>query len=71
VAFDLLSIDMTQQSNIFLHSSMDVNPRIPIISVVGIYHLHYQVFAEDFPIIEFTVELNVTGNETTTTAQLI
>ncbi len=69
VAFDLLSIDMANQSNIFLHSSMDVIPRLPIISTPGTYQLHYEVFAKDFPILEFDIDLNVTGNAATTTAR--
>ena len=69
-SFDLLSIDMMNQSNIFLHSAADIRPRQSVIAAIGQYLLHYQVFAEDFPLIEFNVELNVTGNIFTTTAQL-
>jgi len=69
-SFDLLSIDLTQQSNIYLHSAADIHPRQPIISAIGKYLLHYQVFAQEFPIIEFIVDLQVTGNEVTTIAKL-
>ena len=69
-SFDLLSIDISNQSNIFLHSAADIHPRQPVISAIGHYLLHYQVFAEDFPINEFTVDLNATGNIATTTAQM-
>lgn len=39
VAFDLLSIDLNNQSNIFLHSALDVNPRVPLIHKSGKYIL--------------------------------
>ena len=71
VAFDLLSIDLGNQSNIYLHSALDVVPRVPIIQKSGSYKLEYEVFAESFPAISFLVELVVTGNEATTTAKLL
>lgn len=71
VRFDLLSIDMDNQSNIFLHSAQDIKPRVPIISTQGNYTMLYEVFAESFPPISFSILLNVTGNEATTTANII
>jgi len=71
VAFDLLSIDIDRQSEIYLHSALDVTPRDPIVTAIGDYDLAYQSFAENYPSIEFKILLHVTGNEATTTATLI
>ena len=62
VAFDLLSIDMNKPTDIYLHSALDVTPRSPIISKVGKYELVYEVFAEGFPPIIFSIDLDFTGN---------
>jgi len=71
VAFDLLSIDLNNQSNIYLHSALDVIPRVPIITIPGYYLLEYEIFAESFPPISFSISLDATGNEETTTANFI
>lgn len=77
-SFDLLAIDYHNPLNVYLHSRLDVyatNPagtvaRQPIISnSTGIHKLHYQVFAENFPILDFEIELNLTGNINTTSVK--
>lgn len=72
--FDLLAIDIRNPLNVYLHSLLDsliVTPtfvgRPPIIAgPAGKYKLTYQVFAENFPILEFYVVLNLTGDINTT-----
>ncbi len=72
--FDLLAIDAGNPLNVYLHSLLDsvvVTPtfagRPPIISgPAGSYRLTYQLFGENFPILEFTVILTLTGNISTT-----
>jgi hypothetical protein len=71
IAFDLLSIDIQNQLNIYLHSALDVRPRTPLISALGNFVLEYEVFAESFPPIRFKVSLSVTGQHRSTTATLL
>jgi len=70
IAFDLLSIDMNTQINVYLHSSLDVRPRRPIISEIGTYILEYEVYATSFPVLTFKVQLDLTGNISTSKAVL-
>jgi hypothetical protein len=68
----LLQIDNSNPLNVFLQSARDLLPRAPIISgPVGIYRLNYQVFAESFPMLEFEVDLDLTGNPATTNVILV
>jgi hypothetical protein len=46
------------QPGIYLHSAMDMIPRKPIITKAGVYRLYYKVFSDDFPLLEFTVEVD-------------
>lgn len=71
IAFDLLSIDINSQTDVYLHSSLDVKPRNPIITTIGIYDLEYEVYAASFPVLTFKVQLDLTGNASTTRAVLI
>jgi len=71
IAFDLLSIDLNNQSNIYLHSALDVFPRVPLITMTGTYVLEYEIFAESFPPISVSVSLINTGNEATSTASIV
>lgn len=73
-SFDLIAIDTQNPLNVYLHSLLDsliITPtfigRPPIITgPVGKYKLTYQVFAENFPILEFCVALELTGDINTT-----
>ncbi len=76
--FDLLAIDCDKPLDVYLHSQLDVYvpnsagtvARKPIISnSTGIHKLHYQVFAENFPILDLEIELNLTGNIKTTSVK--
>jgi len=61
--FDLVTLDLQNPTRVFLVSINDLSPRQPIISAQGTYHLRYQVFAIGFPLLEFTIELNVDGSQ--------
>ena len=68
----LLQIDNNNPLSVLLQSARDVVPRDPIISgPIGKYKLNYQIFAESFPMLEFAVELNLTGNPGTTDVVLV
>jgi len=76
--FDLLAIDTGNPLCVYLHSLLDmvmVTPtfagRPPIIAgPVGRYKLTYQIFAENFPLLEFCIVLDLTGNINTTTVSI-
>lgn len=74
-SFDLLAVNFNAPRNVYLHSRLDTYlptsvgtiERQPIIANGnGAYKLTYQVFAENFPILEFCVILNLTGDINTT-----
>lgn len=68
----LLQIDNNNPLHVFLQSARDVVPRVPIISgPVGRYRLSYEVFAVGFPMLEFEVDLDLTGNPATTNTILV
>jgi hypothetical protein len=70
--FCLLQIDCNNLLSVYLQSAADILPRSPIISgQAGNYKLTYQVFAENFPMLEFQTLLNLTGNINTTTMTLV
>jgi hypothetical protein len=71
--FDAFAIDDNPAYNcVYLHSLSDVSPRRCILpQMTGQYTLHYQVFAQGFPLLEFTVELDITGNIATTSAKIV
>ena len=66
--FDLLGLDLSTPPNIYLHSSLDLVPRIPIVSSIGTFQFHYEILSEGFPLFPFTIEIENTGNHQTTTA---
>lgn len=68
---DLFAISYREPHKVYLHSDMDVYPRNPIISKKGSYLLTYRIYAEDFPMKEFTIKLKISGKWSTTTASLI
>lgn len=71
VTFDLLALDINNQSQVFLSSAMDVRPRQPIITQKGRYVLKYEVFSQGFPPVQFLIELNLKENHNCTTAVLV
>ncbi len=61
--FDLLALDSEQPTRIFLMSNNDVHPRRPITTERGLYGFRYEVLADGFPPLEFSVVLNVDGSD--------
>jgi hypothetical protein len=47
------------EPGVFLLSTLDAVPRQPVIKQNGKYELNYKVFAQDFPMVEFTVALDL------------
>ncbi len=71
-SFCLLQLDYTNLLSVYLQSAADMHPRLPVITGhAGPYKLTYQVFAENFPLLEFTVLLTLTGNLNTTSVVLL
>jgi len=69
--FDAFAIDVKNYLDVYLHSAADV-PRRPIIKgSPGVYLMKYQVIAFNFPTLEFTVELKLTGKIGTTEGKLV
>lgn len=68
-AFDVLMVARYDAACIFLNSALDVPPA-PLIAACGHYGLEYAVLARDFPVLHFTIDLEVTGRIDTTTATL-
>jgi hypothetical protein len=71
VPFDAFALDERNPCHVYMHSLSDTHPRLPIISQVGRFILRYQIYSENFSVSEFKVELNLTGQIATTTAQLL
>jgi hypothetical protein len=69
-SFDLLAVSFESPKAIYLHSAMDRYPRNPVINVLGSYKLTYDVLAEDFPPLSFDVDLHVTGDFNSTSANI-
>lgn len=58
----LFAINAHNKTEVYLQSERDHNPREPIISGEGTYKLKYRIYADDFPMKEFTVQLElITG----------
>lgn len=70
-SFDCIALDCHQPSHVYLHSEEDRPPRQPIIRTPGHYILHYQILAIGFQIVGFNIELDLTGNFSTTRFRLI
>ena len=71
VPFDAFVLDEQNPHHVYMHSLSDTHPRLPIISQIGRYMLRYQIYSENFPVSEFRIELNLTGQTATTTAQVV
>jgi len=69
--FDLLAVDISAPSHVYLLSSLDVVPRQEIIKQMGHYILEYEVYSIGFPVLQFKIDFDVTGNYGTTNAQVI
>jgi len=69
--FDLFALDQANNSLLRLHSEEDNPPRQPIITAPGTYILKYQLFSKGFPLLEFDVQLNLTGIYGTTQAVIV
>ena len=69
--FDAFALDEQNPQNVYLHSSSDAHPRIPIINQSRSYILHYQIYSENFPLLEFKIRLLLAGQTQTTIAELI
>jgi hypothetical protein len=54
---DILSIHQ-DQGGIFLHSLSDT-PRVPIVQSNGGHKMHFKLFARDFPLVKFCVEVDL------------
>jgi hypothetical protein len=60
---DAFSIDANDRLKVFLHSAADIHPREPIIAgSTGMHVLHYEVYSEGFPLLEFDLHLELTGS---------
>jgi hypothetical protein len=70
-AFDALAVDATDPTRIYLNSALDVAPLPSLLQGAGIYTLNYAVIARDFPMLRFSIQLTVTGDLDTTTAQIV
>jgi hypothetical protein len=68
--YDLLAVDKSSQTKVYLHSELDVLPRNPIITRPGRWFLDYEVFSQGFPRLAFRVELELTGSCSTTRAAI-
>lgn len=66
--FGLLAIDLCHQTNVYLLSELDVQPREPIITRTGRWLLDYEVFSQGFPRLAFRVDLDLTESQCTTKA---
>lgn len=68
-AVDALMIDDQHPDRVYLHNALDVAPQ-PIIEEVGRHILDYAVLARGFPVLRFSIDLNLSGDLWTTTASL-
>jgi hypothetical protein len=58
-SFDLLAINLDRPHEVFLNSSLDLNPRQPIISSVGKYEFQFEFIGDRYPLLKVTFELAV------------
>jgi hypothetical protein len=67
--WDFFAVSVEEPSKVYLNSALDV-PRQPIIAVPGQYTLGYEVFAENFPVLRFQIELQFTSKVETIQAEV-
>jgi hypothetical protein len=58
-AFDILALAKDRPHTVALNSALDVVPRSALISSPGEYVLEYEVFAQSFPLLTFSVQLQL------------
>jgi len=64
---DVLFQDLRNPGDFHLISAIDVFPKKPVLSAArGIHRLRYDVYSEGFPPLEFVLQLNATGDLSTT-----
>ena len=61
---DIFAVHL-KEPGLFLHSSKDT-PREPIISKNGTYLLHFKLFSHGFPLVEFSVKMDLQWEKTET-----
>jgi hypothetical protein len=64
--WDFLAICVHEPAVVHLNSALDRVPREPIIAMPGQYELRYEIFAENFPVMRFCIDLTLTGDFSTT-----
>ncbi len=69
-AFDLLLVD-DERCLAYLHNALDVLSKPHLIDRPGVHLLGYEVFAQDFGIVRFVVELNLPGGGQHSTARIV
>ena len=55
---DLFAV-RTDRPGLFLHSQRDIHPREPILEKNGAYKLGFKVYSREFPLLEFTITLDL------------
>jgi hypothetical protein len=68
---DVFGIDDNAYPKVYLLSEADEWPRRPIINALGTYRLAYEIYAERFPSLTFTVELELPASPNGVKAKLI
>lgn len=54
---DVISIRQDEEG-LFLHSALDISPRDPIVNRSGKYILNFKVFSQNFPVLQFSIEVD-------------
>jgi hypothetical protein len=70
-AFDLLFAKIEPKGSVYLNSSLDLTPKPAIIDRTGFYVLCYEVLAESFPILKFSIQLEVANDAQASQAKLL
>jgi hypothetical protein len=68
---DVFGIDDNAYPKVYLLSEADEWPRRPIINALGTYRLAYEIYAEKFPSLTFTVELELPASPNDVKAKLL
>lgn len=68
--FDALVVDDRAPPRVFLNNALDVFPLPALLQTPGCYSLKYAVLARDFPVLSFTIDLELAADVASTTATL-